>query len=81
MPQTWLPSTDCTATERGPCYNMCRVKQDAVQAKPKRTLHFTDGDDREYRGLIQDFADWCLRNNLQINASKTKELVDGFPQV
>ncbi|KAI3365926.1 hypothetical protein L3Q82_009698 [Scortum barcoo] len=25
----------------------------------------TDGDDREYRGLIQDFADWCLRNNLQ----------------
>ncbi|KAI3357164.1 hypothetical protein L3Q82_015621 [Scortum barcoo] len=27
-----------------------------------------DGDDREqYRGLIQDFADWCLRNNLQIN--------------
>ncbi|KAI3355924.1 hypothetical protein L3Q82_004471 [Scortum barcoo] len=36
----------------------------------------TDGDDREYRGLIQDFdADWCLRNNLQINAGKTKELV------
>ncbi|KAI3364017.1 hypothetical protein L3Q82_010778 [Scortum barcoo] len=34
-----------------------------------------DGDDREYRGLIQDFADWCLRNNLQINAGKTKELV------
>ncbi|KAI3354193.1 hypothetical protein L3Q82_018731 [Scortum barcoo] len=38
----------------------------------------TDGDDREYRGLIQDFADWCLRNNLQINASKTKELVVDF---
>ncbi|KAI3354743.1 hypothetical protein L3Q82_004578 [Scortum barcoo] len=36
----------------------------------------TDGDDREYKGLIiQDFADWCLRNNLQINAGKTKELV------
>ncbi|KAI3363874.1 hypothetical protein L3Q82_001470 [Scortum barcoo] len=31
------------------------------------------GDDREYRGLIQDFADWCLRNNLQINMGKTKE--------
>ncbi|KAI3366012.1 hypothetical protein L3Q82_009847 [Scortum barcoo] len=28
--------------------------------------------------LIQDFADWCLRNNLQINASKTKELVVDF---
>ncbi|KAI3351354.1 hypothetical protein L3Q82_005897 [Scortum barcoo] len=38
----------------------------------------TDGDDREYRGLIQDFVDWCLRNNLQINASKTKELVVDF---
>ncbi|KAI3359201.1 hypothetical protein L3Q82_002718 [Scortum barcoo] len=25
----------------------------------------TDGDDREYRGLIQDFAwNWCLRNNV-----------------
>ncbi|KAI3354787.1 hypothetical protein L3Q82_004534 [Scortum barcoo] len=38
----------------------------------------TDGNDREYRGLIQDFADWCLRNNLQINAGKTKELVVDF---
>ncbi|KAI3353981.1 hypothetical protein L3Q82_018538 [Scortum barcoo] len=38
----------------------------------------TDGDDREYRGLIQDFADWCLRNNLQINAGKTKQLVVDF---
>ncbi|KAI3358224.1 hypothetical protein L3Q82_003233 [Scortum barcoo] len=28
--------------------------------------------------LIQDFADWCLRNNLQINAGKTKELVVDF---
>ncbi|TWW81235.1 hypothetical protein D4764_01G0010500 [Takifugu flavidus] len=35
----------------------------------------TDGDDTEYRGLIQDFVDWSLRNNLRINASKTKELV------
>ncbi|XP_041860220.1 uncharacterized protein LOC121651828 [Melanotaenia boesemani] len=38
----------------------------------------TDGDDREYRGLIQDFVDWSLRNNLQINTSKTKELVVDF---
>ncbi|TWW79817.1 hypothetical protein D4764_10G0008470 [Takifugu flavidus] len=35
----------------------------------------TDGDDTEYRGLIQDFVDWSLWNNLQINAGKTKELV------
>ncbi|TWW76587.1 hypothetical protein D4764_13G0012490 [Takifugu flavidus] len=38
----------------------------------------TDGDDGEYRGLIEDFVDWSLRNNLQINASKTKELVVDF---
>ncbi|TWW80173.1 hypothetical protein D4764_10G0012030 [Takifugu flavidus] len=38
----------------------------------------TDGDDTEYRGLIQDFVDWSLRNNLQINAGKTKELVVDF---
>ncbi|TWW69303.1 putative RNA-directed DNA polymerase from transposon BS [Takifugu flavidus] len=38
----------------------------------------TDGDDTEYRGLIQDFVDWSLRNNLQINAGKTKELVVVF---
>ncbi|KAI3376962.1 hypothetical protein L3Q82_000198 [Scortum barcoo] len=33
---------------------------------------------REYRGLIQNFVDWCLRNNLQINTGKTKELVVDF---
>ncbi|KAI3356050.1 hypothetical protein L3Q82_017163 [Scortum barcoo] len=38
----------------------------------------TDGEDREYRGLIQDFVDLCLWNNLQINAGKTKELVVDF---
>ncbi|TWW54288.1 hypothetical protein D4764_0227710 [Takifugu flavidus] len=32
------------------------------------------GNDTEYREL-QDFVDWSLQNNLQINASKTKELV------
>ena len=32
--------------------------------------------DREYRGLMEDFVDWCHRNCLQINAGKTKELVD-----
>ncbi|MDG2555456.1 reverse transcriptase family protein [Vibrio parahaemolyticus] len=38
----------------------------------------TDGDDREYRELNQDFVDWCLRNHLQINAGKTKELMVDF---
>ncbi|TWW56158.1 hypothetical protein D4764_08G0001450 [Takifugu flavidus] len=40
----------------------------------------TDGDDTEYRGLIQNFVDWSLRDNLQINASKTKELHHGQGQ-
>ncbi|TWW59880.1 hypothetical protein D4764_06G0014100 [Takifugu flavidus] len=31
----------------------------------------TDGDDTEYRGFIQDFVDWSLRNNLEINTSVT----------
>ncbi|TWW77670.1 hypothetical protein D4764_12G0010600 [Takifugu flavidus] len=38
----------------------------------------TDGDDTEYRELIQGFVDWSLWNNLQINAGKTKELVVDF---
>ena len=38
----------------------------------------TDGDDREYRELTQDFVEWCQRNCLQINAGKTKELVVDF---
>ncbi|KAI5098355.1 gastrula zinc finger protein XlCGF28.1-like [Silurus meridionalis] len=35
-------------------------------------------DDREYRGLTQNFVDWCQRSCLQINAGKTKELVVDF---
>nr|AAA83744.1 orf2 [Batrachocottus baicalensis] len=35
-------------------------------------------DDREYRELNQDFLGWCQRNRLQINSSKTKELVVDF---
>ncbi|KAI3352314.1 hypothetical protein L3Q82_005281 [Scortum barcoo] len=32
----------------------------------------------EYKGLIQNFVDWCLWNNLQMSAGKTKELVVDF---
>ncbi|KAI5106856.1 hypothetical protein C0J45_2494 [Silurus meridionalis] len=38
----------------------------------------TNDNDREYRGLIQNFVDWCQRSCLQINAGKTKELVVDF---
>lgn len=33
----------------------------------------SDDDNVEYRGLMQDFVDWCQRNHLIINARKTKE--------
>lgn len=37
-------------------------------------------DDREdeYKNLVKDFVAWSERNNLQLNTSKTKELVIGF---
>lgn len=35
----------------------------------------TDGDNREYRELTQDFVDWCQQN---WNTGKTKELVIDF---
>ncbi|KAI5093846.1 pollen-specific leucine-rich repeat extensin-like protein 1 [Silurus meridionalis] len=38
----------------------------------------TNDADREYRGLIQNFVDWCQRSRLQINVGKTKELVVNF---
>ena len=38
----------------------------------------TEDDDAEYRGLTQDFVDWCQRNHLLINAGKTKEMVVDF---
>lgn len=37
-----------------------------------------DGREEEYRQLIQDFVVWCRANNLQLNTSKTKEMVVDF---
>lgn len=36
------------------------------------------GDDQEYREVIRDFVNRCELNHLQLNASKTKELVIDF---
>ncbi|CAM4427607.1 unnamed protein product [Leuciscus chuanchicus] len=38
----------------------------------------TEDDDAEYRGLTQNFVDWCQRNHLRINAGKTREMVVDF---
>ncbi|KAI3357214.1 hypothetical protein L3Q82_015682 [Scortum barcoo] len=38
----------------------------------------SEGNDCEYRKVIMDFVDWCELNHLQVNASKTKEIVIDF---
>ncbi|KAI3352693.1 hypothetical protein L3Q82_020181 [Scortum barcoo] len=38
----------------------------------------SEGNDCEYRKVIMDFVDWCELNHLQVNASKTKEMVIDF---
>ncbi|XP_054866081.1 uncharacterized protein LOC129348770 [Amphiprion ocellaris] len=38
----------------------------------------SEGDEREYRMVISDFVDWCEQNHLQLNASKTKEMIVDF---
>ncbi|CAM4691197.1 unnamed protein product [Leuciscus chuanchicus] len=37
-----------------------------------------DGQEFEYRNLVNDFVQWCRLNHLQLNATKTKELVVDF---
>ena len=37
-----------------------------------------DGQEGEYRSLVKDFMMWCRFNHLQLNASKTKEMVVDF---
>ena len=38
----------------------------------------SEGNDCEYRSVIKDFVYWCELNHLQLNASKTKEMVIDF---
>ncbi|KAJ8358379.1 hypothetical protein AAFF_G00011550, partial [Aldrovandia affinis] len=37
-----------------------------------------DGQEDEYRGLVNDFCDWSTRNHLQLNVGKTREMVVDF---
>jgi len=52
-----------------------KVKQ-KTQATP--TGRLSQGNELEYRGVINDFVSWCEQNHLRISASKTKELVLDF---
>ena len=38
----------------------------------------TDGDETAYREEVRDLAVWCQNNNLSLNISKTKELINDF---
>ena len=37
-----------------------------------------DGQEEEYRSLVEDFVQWCRLNHLQLNTTKTKEMVVDF---
>ena len=37
-----------------------------------------DGQECEYRSLVDNFVQWCRNNHLQLNATKTKEMVVDF---
>ncbi|TKS64909.1 RNA-directed DNA polymerase from mobile element jockey [Collichthys lucidus] len=37
-----------------------------------------EGDDLEYRTIIRDFVSWCELNQLQLNTSKTKEMIVNY---
>ena len=37
-----------------------------------------NGQEEEYRKLIQDFVEWCNSNHLRLNTTKTKEMVVDF---
>ena len=37
-----------------------------------------DGQEGEYRSLVDNFVQWCRKNHLQLNTSKTKEMVVDF---
>ncbi|KAF7642264.1 hypothetical protein LDENG_00261190 [Lucifuga dentata] len=36
------------------------------------------GQEEEYRRLISDFVVWCNQNHMQLNVTKTKEMVVDF---
>ncbi|KAI4884426.1 hypothetical protein NFI96_009490 [Prochilodus magdalenae] len=37
-----------------------------------------NGQEREYRSLVEDFVEWCTTNHLKLNITKTKEMCIDF---
>ena len=38
----------------------------------------SNGQEEEYRKLVQDFLEWCNSNHLRLNTTKTKEMAVDF---
>ncbi|TWW60879.1 hypothetical protein D4764_05G0009690 [Takifugu flavidus] len=57
------------------CYNseLCHIQKYANDTAIVGCIQ--DDREEEYRRLVRDFAAWCHTNHLQLNTSKTKELV------
>ncbi|KAI3362817.1 hypothetical protein L3Q82_001864 [Scortum barcoo] len=57
------------------CYNseLCHIQKYADDTAIVGCIR--DDREEEYRKLVGDFAAWCHTNHLQLNTSKTKELV------
>ncbi|TWW64024.1 putative RNA-directed DNA polymerase from transposon BS [Takifugu flavidus] len=60
------------------CYNseMCHIQKFADDTAIVGCIR--DNEEEEYRCLVRDFVAWCHNNGLQLNTSKTKELVIDF---
>ncbi|KAI3368530.1 hypothetical protein L3Q82_025533, partial [Scortum barcoo] len=60
------------------CYNseLCHIQKYADDTAIVGCIR--DDREEEYRRLVGDFAAWCHTNHLQLNTSKTKELVIDF---
>ncbi|TWW61276.1 putative E3 ubiquitin-protein ligase HECTD4 [Takifugu flavidus] len=60
------------------CYNsdMCHIQKFADDTAIVGCIR--DDEEEEYRCLVRDFVAWCHNNGLQLNTSKTKELVIDF---
>ncbi|KAI3365423.1 hypothetical protein L3Q82_010502 [Scortum barcoo] len=63
------------------CYNseLCHIQKYADDTAIVGCIR--DDREEEYRKLVGDFAAWCHTNHLQLNTSKTKELVIDFWEV
>ncbi|KAI3360661.1 hypothetical protein L3Q82_002527 [Scortum barcoo] len=60
------------------CYNseLCHIQKYTDDTAIVGCIR--DDREEEYRRLVGDFAAWCHTNHLQLNTSKTKELVIDF---